>query len=112
MQDPDYPIDTARTAVKEQKAKLARIEADITAATATTKPTWTVEDYRSALRNGLGDIAGLLEVATDDEKNTLYQLLGLELTYTRTGLGSGQLKGAIRPRLQQRGALLRVGGGT
>jgi hypothetical protein len=112
MQDPDYPIDTARAAVREQKAKLARIEADIAGARGTAHPTWSVDDYRAALRDGLGDIPGLLEVANDQEKNSLYRLLGMELTYTRTGPRSGHLTGVIRPHLQQRGELLRVGGGT
>ncbi len=67
---------------------------------------------RAALRDGLGDIAGLLDVATDEEKNTLYQHLGLELTYTRTGPGSGHLAAALRPHLEPQGAVLRVGGGT
>ncbi len=73
---------------------------------------WGTSDYRAALRDGLGDIAGLLDMATTDEKNTLYQLLGLELIYTRTGPGSGHLAAALRPRMEPRGAVLRVGGGT
>jgi hypothetical protein len=110
MKDPDYPIEIAKTALKDEKTKLARIEADVAAARGTTTPSWNVDDYRTALRDGLGDIAGLLDIATDDEKNTLYQLLGLELTYTRTGPGSGHLAAALRPRLEPRGAVLRVGG--
>lgn len=112
MKDPDYPIEIAKAALIDEKAKLARIDAEIAAARADTNPSWTADDYRSALREGLGDIAGLLDVATDEEKNKLYQLLGLELTYTRTGPGSGHLVGAIRPRIELRGAVLRVGGGT
>ena len=68
------------------------------------------DDYRTALREGLGDISGLLDFATDDEKNRLYQLLWLELTYTGTGTGSGRLAGVIRSRIDLRGAVLRVGG--
>lgn len=112
MKDPDYPIEIAKAALIEEKAKLARIEAEITAARGNTNPSWTADDYRTALREGLGDIAGLLDVAADEEKNKLYQLLGLELTYTRTGPGSGHLAGAIRPRIELRGVVLRVGGGT
>lgn len=112
MKDPDYPIEIAKTGLTEEKAKLARIEAEIAATRANTATAWTVDDYRQALHDGLGDIAGLLDVATDDEKSKLYQLLGLELTYTRTGPGSGHLAGVIRPRIEPRGAMLRVGGGT
>ena len=112
MQDPDYPIDVAKAAVAEEKTKLARIEGDIAAARQSGVAIWSVDDYRSALSGGLGCIPGLLEVATADEKNALYNLLGLELTYTRTGHGAGRLVGVIRPPLQQRGAVLRVGGGT
>ena len=112
MQDPDYPIDVAKAALAEEKARLARIEGDIAAARQSGVAIWTVDDYRSALSEGLGCIPGLLEVATADEKNALYNLLGLELTYTRNGPGSGILTGVIRPRLQQRGVVLRVGGGT
>jgi len=112
MQDPDYPIDVAKAALAEENAKLARIEGDIAAARQSGVALWTVDDYRSALSEGLGCIPDLLEVATADEKNALYNLLGLELTYTRNGPGSGILTGVIRPRLQQRGVVLRVGGGT
>lgn len=112
MKDPDYPIEIAKAGLKDEKAKLARIEAEIAAARGTTTPSWSVDHYRAALREGLGDIAGLLNIATSDEKNTLYQLLGLELTYTRTGPGSGHLAAALRPRMEPRGAVLRVGGGT
>jgi DNA invertase Pin-like site-specific DNA recombinase len=112
MKDPDYPIEIAKAALIEEKAKLARIEAEMAAARGVTNRSWTADDYRTALREGLGDIAGLLDVATDDEKSKLYQLLGLELTYTRTGPGCGHLAAAIRPRIEPRGAMLRVGGGT
>ena len=112
MKDPDYPIDIAKAGVTEEKAKLARIEADMAAARSDTAASWSADDYRTALHEGLGDIAGLLDIATDDEKNKLYQVLGLELTYTCTGAGSGRLAGVIRPRIEQRGAVLRVGGGT
>jgi DNA invertase Pin-like site-specific DNA recombinase len=105
MKDPDYPIEIAKAGLKDEKTKLARIEVEISAAQANTTPSWSVEDYRAALRDGLGDIAGLLDVAADDEKNTIYQLLGLELTYTRTGPGSGHLAAALRPRMEPRGAL-------
>ena len=111
MKEPDYPIEIARAGLKDEKAKQARIEAEIAAAQGTTTPSWSVDDYRAALRDGLGDIAGLLDIATADEKNELYQLLGLVLTYARTGPGSGHLAAALRPRLEPRG-LLRVGGGT
>jgi hypothetical protein len=97
--------------VSDEKAKLARLDAQI-AADLTTPPSWGIEDYRAALQDGLGDISGLLELATSDEKNALYQLIGLRLTYTRTGPGKGHLAAVIRPRLEQRGAMLRVGGGT
>ncbi len=112
MQDPDYPLDTAKAALADQKAKLARLESDMAAAGAGTAPAWSVDDYQAALDAGLGDIASLLHIATADEKNRLYQLIGLQLTYTRTGPGTGNLAAAIRPRLQPRGAMLRVGGGT
>lgn len=112
MKDPDYPIEIAKAAATEENAKLAQIEEQMIAARASTATAWTISDYRAALHEGLGDITGLLEVATDDEKNKLYHLLGLELTYTRTGPGSGHLKGLILPRLHPRGAMLRVGGGT
>jgi hypothetical protein len=111
MRDPDYPIDIAKAGVRDEKAKLARVDAEIAAGT-TTPPPWGVEDYQAALQDGLGDISGLLEVATSDEKNALYQLIGLRLTYTRTGPGKGHLAAVIRPRLEQRGAVLRVGGAT
>ena len=103
MQDPDYPLDTTKAALADQKTKLARLEADMAAAGAGTAPAWSVEDYQAALDGGLGDIASLLQIATADEKNRLYQLLGLHLTYTRTSPGTGHLAAAIRPRLQPRG---------
>lgn len=112
MQDPDYPVDIAKAAVVEEKAKLAQIDNDIAAGRSIGLPAWTVDHYRSALNEGLGEITGLLGVATDAERNRLYQLIGLHLTFTRTGPGSGHLAGAIRPRLEPRGAVLRVGGGT
>jgi hypothetical protein len=112
MKDPDYPIEIAKAGVKEDKAKLARVEAEMAAAQGTTTRSWSVDDYRTALRDGLGNIAGLLDIATGEERNKLYQLLGLELTYTRTGPGSGHLVGALRPRIEPRRAMLRVGGGT
>jgi hypothetical protein len=55
MRDPDYPIDMARAGVREEKAKLARFDAEIAAGT-TTPPPWGVEDYQAALQDGLGDI--------------------------------------------------------
>lgn len=110
MKDPDYPIDIAKAGVTKEKAKMARIEAEMAAVRGDTDRSWSADDYRAALREGLGDIAGLLDIATDDEKNRLYQLLGLELTYTRTGSGSGHLVGVIHPRIELRGAVLRVGG--
>jgi hypothetical protein len=42
----------------------------------------------------------------------LCQLLGLELTYTRTGPRTGHLAATLRPHLDPAGAVLRVGGGT
>ena len=112
MTDPDFPIETARAGIKQEKTKLARIETELNATQIITGPSWSVQDYRTALHDGLGDIAGLLELATPDEKSTLYQLLGLKLTYTRTGPGTGHLAATLRPHLDPRGAVLRVGGGT
>ena len=112
MTDPDFPIETARAGIKQEKTKLARIDAELNATQTITGPSWSVQDYRTALHDGLGDIAGLLELATPDEKSVLYQLLGLELTYTRTGPATGHLTATLRPHLDPRGAVLRVGGGT
>jgi hypothetical protein len=112
MEDSGYPIETARIRLKDEKAKLLGIETEITTVRGTSLPSWSVEDYRTALRDGLGEIASLLDVATDEEKNALYRLLGLQITYTRIGPGSGHLAAALRPRLEQRGAVLRVGGPT
>ena len=66
-------------------------------------PAWSAEDYQAALDSGLGDNARILEIATAEERNRLYKVLGLELTYTRTGPGIGHLAAAIRPQLQPRG---------
>ncbi len=49
---------------------------------------------------GLGDIVGVLELATREEKDALYPLLGLELTYMRTGRRSEHLNAALRPRVE------------